>query len=524
LTPGFIGNSPPSARNLAPICGTIGDPHNPVVTFHAVDANNAPDQLQLSATTSNWLVVPDSALTLTALSNGWYTLALEPVGVGYSLITVQVTDGTLTNRSSFLYAASAMGRPGGSFHMGASDGSTAIAVDSRWMLIGDDENQVLRLYDRSQSGYPVREFDITPFLGLTDFYDNGTPKEVDIEASTRVGNRLFWIGSHSHSSTAQGRTNRSRIFAVDMSGIGTNITLTYVGRYDYLKLDLVNWDVNNGHGKGANYYGLFDSTEEGVDPKGTNGFNIEGLSMIAGSSSAAFVGLRAPIVPATNRTYALIVPVLNFAAVAVGGGPPGSAQFGPPIELDLYGRGIRSIEGSINGYMIVGGSPLNGPNAYPLDSRLYTWSGDRNQNAQQRAADLKGLNPEGIVELPPPSWTGSSIVQLVSDNGTKNYYGDGIEAKHLPERNFKKCRSDFVALGDIVKPAPIITARALSDLGVTITWRSLKGETYRVQFSTTLEPNDWIDLVPDILATGPYSSLTDYQFLTEGFYRVLVLP
>ncbi|HMC28470.1 MAG TPA: hypothetical protein VKM56_11820 [Verrucomicrobiae bacterium] len=523
LTPGFIGNSPPSARNLSPICGVIGDPHNPVITFRLVDANNAPDELKVSATSSNWLVVPDSALTLTALANGWYTLALEPIAVGYSLITIRVTDGELTGLPSFLYAASAMGRPGGSFHIGASDGSTAIPIDSHWMLIGDDENEVLRLYDRTQSGYPVREFDITPFLGLTDYYDNGTPREIDIEASTRVGNRLFWIGSHSHSSTGETRTNRSRIFAVDMTGTGTNINLTYVGRYDYLKLDLVNWDVNNGHGKGANYYGLFDSTEEGVDPKGTNGFNIEGLSMIAGSSSAALVGLRAPIVPVTNRTYALIVPVLNFAALAVSGGPPGSAQFGPPIELDLYGRGVRSMEGSINGYMIVGGSPLNGPDHYPLDSRLYTWSGDRSQNAQQRAADLKGLNPEGIVELPAPPWTSSSIVQLVSDNGTKVYYGDGIEAKHLPEPNFKKCRSDFVALGDIVKPAPIITRTELSDSGVTITWRSLKGEAYRVQFSTMLEPDDWIDLVPDILATGPYSSFTDYEFLTEGFYRVLLV-
>src|SRR5207302_6364091 len=98
----FIGNSPPSARNLSPICGVIGDPHNPVITFRVVDANNAPDELKVSATSSNWLVVPDSALTLTALANGWYLLALEPVGIGYSLITIQVTDGNLTGRPSFL--------------------------------------------------------------------------------------------------------------------------------------------------------------------------------------------------------------------------------------------------------------------------------------------------------------------------------------------------------------------------------------------------------------------------------------
>jgi hypothetical protein len=218
----------------------------------------------------------------------------------------------LTASYSFLYAASLMGRPGGAFHIGGSDGSTAIPIDATWMIVGDDENQVLRLYHRHQSGFPVATFDITPFLGLTDIED-GKPREVDIEASTRVGNRLFWMGAHSHANIAEGRTNRSRIFTTDLSGSGTNISLNYVGRYDYLKLDLVNWDANNGHGKGANYYGLAASTEEGVDPKATNGFNIEGLTMMAGSAEAAYVALRAPIIPAALRTYALLVPVLNFS-------------------------------------------------------------------------------------------------------------------------------------------------------------------------------------------------------------------
>src|SRR5213075_2317054 len=136
---------------------------------------------------------------------GTYKLALDPVGIGYSLITLHVTDGSLTSDSSFLYAASAMGRPGGAWHIGGSDGSAAIPIDSNWMLIGDDENEVLRLYNRSHSGFPIAQFDFTPFLGLTDV-ENGIPREIDIEASTRLGNRLFWIGSHSHSSTAEGRT------------------------------------------------------------------------------------------------------------------------------------------------------------------------------------------------------------------------------------------------------------------------------------------------------------------------------
>jgi hypothetical protein len=416
-----------------------------------------------------------------------------------------------------------MGRAGGSFLIGGSDGSTAIPIDANWMLVGDDENQVIRLYARAQSGFPVRQFNFTPFLGLTDI-EAGVPREVDIEASTRSGNRLFWMGSHSHSSIAEGRTNRSRVFAVDLSGTGTNISLKYIGRYDYLKLDLASWDENNFHGKGANYYGLVASTAEGVDPKTPGGFNIEGLTMMAGNPEAALVGLRAPIVPATNRTFALIIPVLNFATLAASDGPPGSAIFGDPIELDLYGRGIRSIEGNINGYMIVGGPPINTPTNYPMDFRLYTWTGDRNQNAQQHAADLTGLNPEGLVELPPGPWTGDRIIQLVSDNGTKEYYGDGIEAKHLPEPNFKKCRSDFVALGDVVKPAPLILSTVLADSDVTITWRSLRGETYRVQYSLTLDFDSWVDLDANIVATGPYSSQSDEQPSSDQcFYRVIIV-
>src|SRR5207247_10129753 len=124
---------------------------------------------------------------------------------------------------------------------------------------GDEHNAVLCLYDRHHSGVPLRTFDITPFLGLTDIED-GVPREIDIEGSTRVGNRLYFMGSHSHSSLAESRTNRSRIFTVDITGSGTNISVNYVGRYDFLKLDLVNWDMNNGHGKGANYYGLTASS------------------------------------------------------------------------------------------------------------------------------------------------------------------------------------------------------------------------------------------------------------------------
>lgn len=266
--------------------------------------------------------------------NGTYTLTINPAGVGYSAITVLASDGSMTGRVTFPYAASAPGRPGGAWHIGASDGSTAIAVDSDFMFIGDDENQTLRLYRRGQSGLPVGQFDMTPFLQLPDV-EAGQVREVDIEASTRVGNRIYWMGSHSHANIGETRTNRPRIWATDLSGTGAASTLNYVGRYDYLKVGLINRDSHNAHGKGTNYYGLEASDADGVLPKAPDGsgFAIEGLAMMPGSTNAAYVAFRAPIVPATNRNDALIVPVLNFATLAASGGPPGSSVSGAPARL-----------------------------------------------------------------------------------------------------------------------------------------------------------------------------------------------
>jgi hypothetical protein len=417
-----------------------------------------------------------------------------------------------------------MGRPGGWFHTGAADASAAIAIDSNLMFVGDDENQVIRMYPRHQSGAPVWQMDCTPFLGLTDI-ENGKPREVDIEGSTRVGNRIFWIGAHSHANIGEGRTNRSRLFATDVSGTGAASTLTYVGRYDYLKLDLVNWDATDGHGKGAHYYGFLASTAEGVEPKAPNGFNIEGLAMAPGSATTAYLGFRAPIVPATNRHYALVVPVLNFTTLAISGGPPGSAVFGAPIELELYGRGIRSLEGIGNNYLMIAGPPGETNASFPSDFKLYTWTGNSSDTSQQRSADLTGLRPEGIVELPAPPWTASTPFQLISDNGTAILYNDDIANKFLPERAFKKFRSDVVTLGAVEKPSPFIISVSMSESGTIITWRALQGETYQVQFKSELANPSWSDLSGTVTAAGPVATKMDPAVpTTQGFYRVILLP
>ncbi|HON07796.1 MAG TPA: hypothetical protein PLW02_06830, partial [Verrucomicrobiota bacterium] len=272
------------------------------------------------------------------------------------------------------------------------------------------------------------------------------------------------------------------------------------------------------------FYNLAYSTQDGVDPKTPWGFNIEGIAPAPNNPAAAYIGLRAPIVPPTNRVHALIIPVLNFTNIAGSDAPRGSAIFGEPIELDLFGRGIRDIVGDSNGYIIIAGTPLNSPGQYPDDFKIYTWSGSPSDRPQERSTDLTGLVPEGIVELPPHPWTADTSIQLVSDCGTQKYYGDGVPAKLLPYPGFKKFRVDTIKLGTVVKSAPLIKNISYNNGGIEIIWRSVVGDRYQVQYKPIGENGNW-DTGNIIQATSEWTTFFDNNFdITGKIYRVLVEP
>ena len=307
-------------------------------------------------------------------------------------------------------------------------------------------------------GLPVAGFDFTSSLGLTDL-SGGLPREVDIEASIRQGNRIFWIGSQSNKELGPARPNRDRVFATDISGTGASTTLSYVGRYDYLKEDIINWDATNGHSKGANYYGLQTSADAATNSKAPEGYNIEGAEL-APDGTTAYIGFRAPQVLPANRTKALIVAVTNLTSL-VNGSAQGSATFGAPIELDLGGRGIREIRKNTNNDYIIIAGPAGDAGAAPNDFRLYTWTGNAADSPVLRTTDLTALNVNGgfesIVDVPNPL-TNTSPIQLLVDNGDAIYYNDGQIAKDLPvaQNNFKKFRSDIVTLGAAPNTAPTV--------------------------------------------------------------------
>ena len=69
----------------------------------------------------------------------------------------------------------------------------------------------------------------------------------------------------------------------------------------------------------------------------------------------------------------------------------------------------------------------------------------------------------------------------------------------------------------------MITSIRLTNGVVTITWNSVTGGIYRVQYINNLNGGGWIDLSTNVTATGPTTIQTNaVGNATQQFYRVLL--
>ncbi|MDH6594179.1 hypothetical protein M2165_004068 [Variovorax sp. TBS-050B] len=314
---------------------------------------------------------------------------------------------------------------------GSSDASTAIALPGGYMIVADDEANVLRVYPRA-GGAAVNEW---------SYKLNGPKlaKELDLEAGTRVGDTLYFTGSNSNKKDGADTPDRSHLFAVKVVGTGAATVFSYIGQFSLLESQLVAWDSGNVHGLGANHFGFAASAGAGVAPEQVNGFSIEGMATAPGDG-ALWLGFRAPQVGGAARTHALIVPVQNYAALVAG--TETQASFGAPIEIDLGGRGIRSIDkGSDGRYLIVAGPA--GPASELVDRNfaLFAWSGRAGEAPVELSNDLDSLRKatggsfESAVEVPGPVAAGTEV-QLLLDNGDTKWDGATV-SKDLPPADQK---------------------------------------------------------------------------------------
>lgn len=108
------------------------------------------------------------------------------------------------------------------------------------------------------------------------------------------------------------------------------------------------------------------------------------------------------------------------------------------------------------------------------------------------------------------SWTptaaqvgSNNITVVVADNGTPSL-------------------SDSKTFAAIVVPWPTLSVTNFSKAGIRVTWNSLSGTTYQVQYKTNLADAAWSVLVQGITASGSSVSVTDSNANHAVYYRVKV--
>jgi Protein of unknown function (DUF3616) len=290
---------------------------------------------------------------------------------------------------------------------GMCNASAAVALDAHYFIVADDEDNTLRIYDKNVT---VKPFQTVPLAKMfPDEIQDGEDLEIDLEGATVLGDKIFWIGSHSTSKKGKPRPARHRLFALQVKpGADGKFVTNPVGQiYTTLVADLEK-------DSRLNKYKIHQAKD--IKPKEMGGLNIEGLA--SSHEGALLIGFRNPLGGGEVEKgkliggHALLVPPNNPLEIIEGK----TAKFGDPIDLDLDGYGIRSFE-LLNDkkYLVVAGpyhENVGAENKGHGQSRLYLWSSDKPRWIKN--IDLGDLNIEAAFFYPQ---TRDLTAQLLSDDG-----------------------------------------------------------------------------------------------------------
>jgi len=281
-----------------------------------------------------------------------------------------------------------------------ADASAGEWLGNGLIVVGSDEDSVLRVYRLAQGGAPVAAWDAAPQLNL----ETKTP-ETDIEGSAKIGDTIYWITSHGTNKNGKPRPNRKRFFA-------TRVTVTNgVPSFQLIGTPVSTLVADLDRDPRYAVFGLAAAALR--PPKTPGGLNIEALCDTP--EGGLIIGFRSP----NPKGRALLAPLMNPAEVVAGHSP----RFGDPVLLDLGGNGVRSMFRPDDQYLIMSGSHASGGTP-----RLYRWDG----RAAPQPVPLPGLpadaNPEGMTAV---EQNGRHTLLILSDDGARLV--DGLPAKTLAD-------------------------------------------------------------------------------------------
>lgn len=325
---------------------------------------------------------------------------------------------------------------------GSSDASGVVSWGN-YLIVGDDEANVVRVYEKN-GGAAISEFDYGSALNLSG--------EMDFEAMTLVGDTLYLTGSHSNNKKGEEAQGREVISSLKISAVDGKPTFAVSpDKYTGLVAALSAWDAAGSNGKTAGYYGFATSAGPGIAPENTNGFSIEGMTT-SKDDNALWLGFRAPQLDNATRDKALLIAVSNYKQVLADNTKPPVFE---AIELNLGGRGIRSIDKAADGsgYLIIAGPAGSASAEVPNDFRLYTWDGNASHQPVELDNNLDALlkatggSFESIAS--PSSIKAGTQILLLQDNGDTVWDGQSKVSKDLKPAD-QQFKGNLVNIGNPV--------------------------------------------------------------------------
>lgn len=296
--------------------------------------------------------------------------------------------------------------------------SGAVAIATDMFIACSSEDNVLRVYRADGPSAPVASLDVSHFLGLDG-------ESADLRGAARIGDRVYWIASHSGDEQGQIKPARHRFFATVIKRQDDKLVIEPVGKPCTTLLNklpgentvsTLRLDKAMGQGEKSS-----ERQRRRLAP------NQEGLNIDAFCADPRIdfllIGFRnpRPVRVITGRPHALMLPLNNAAEVIEKGTAP---IFGEATLWDFNGLGITCLAYSPahGAYFIL---------AQPCDAGdpcvLYRWSG------------MKANPPEPIRPL---SLAGQEVttVKLVPFEGASRLLlltGDSDTGATMREKHFK---------------------------------------------------------------------------------------
>src|SRR5262245_58538194 len=277
---------------------------------------------------------------------------------------------------------------------GAVDGSAGADVGGGFFVGATDENNKLRLYD-VKGGHSRKTLDVRVDAAVKSALGLKKVKECDLEGAAKIGDLIFWIGSHGRDEHAKEKKERQVLFATKVTGVGKDAKLEIAGKvYTQLIDDLLNDSA----------LAPFDLAEAAtLAPKDEGGLNIESLAADAGK---LWIGFRNP---KSKAKEALLVPLLNATEIIKKGA---RAKLGDPLLLNLGGLGVRDMVAWNDGFLIIAGDFADRYALGAKPSRVFSWK--PGTEPKDIGVDFGDLNPEAIMIMGKGDET---RILILSDDG-----------------------------------------------------------------------------------------------------------